>query len=1090
MRNPAERYNDAIKNSAAATISGEPEAQLTSPIERLFTDIAAINGLGKIHLVRETRLDRTRPDFSVSSKYPNGMIHHGFIELKAPGAGADPSKWKGRNATQWGKMKTEAEIIIVTNGLEARLFLNGIETGEPAVLPYDSANQWDETPLVSVLRRFLEARPRAIRTVSDLSSRLALRAGDLRDRMKALLTTPGPARSEAIAAHKAWKKYVHPHATEADFCDDVAQVVSYGMTLAALTSDDLPDRLTLRTARDALRHISPVMAAAFSPLIDKPKLLEAAMPEIGALEALINAINRNKVNASADHRGDPWLYFYEDFLGAYDPKARKEAGVYYTPLPVVKAMVNIVDHVLTNVFGRKQGFADPSVITLDPAAGTGTFPLAVVDKAVERSSTGANAQIGGGRAAKSLGSNLYAFELLPGPYSVAHLRLTQRLSSLSGGQVEAAQVLLADTLDSPDQPHEPDLELGDAETLTREQVRVQEVKRKRPITVIIGNPPYRKVKRNDDGRGSGGWVMTGPISDVNPDALFDDILRIANATKGTVFSHISALYNLYVYFWRWAIWKAFEDHGDEPGIVSFITASSWLSGPGFSGLRQIVREICDDAWIVDLGGDNAGNHREENVFAIETPVAIVTLVRRGASDKNVPAHIRYRKVNGTAEEKIAAMTAMAQQEDPLAGEWRDTPMGWTDSFLPPDNNVKWSSMPLITDLFPWQQPGCMLNRTWPIAPAADLLSQRWSRFTSATSNQERQDLFVTADTGRNIDTKVGSMQVLSTLKPGSPHEAIVKYGYRSYDRQNVLYDPRLMALERPSLWNSMSGRQVFLMSALTGSISQGQAMMVSAYVPDKHAFNGRGGKDIIPVWRDAACREPNMTVGLAELLSSRIGIDEFGVEDLAAYVHALTGTSAYQEMFADRLRTPGLRIPITADADLWTEAVTLGRRLISVQTFGERMSEDHQPTPMPDLQWHSPVTTIPDNIRDVRHESESLHIGDGRLDGVPAEVWNYEISGMSVIRKWVGYRTAKGAGRAASSTNPLERIRPISWNDDWHDELVEVVTAVNTTLSLKEEAKSLLHRILYGVTIPAADLTLPHDRERKPPKETAGQLFA
>lgn len=1083
------RYQQDL-DDAAVPVSGEPEARLTTPVSTLLKDLAEANGMGTIRLIRETRLDRTRPDFAVCSEgaHSSDVTHRGFIELKAPGLGADPAKWRGRNASQWEHMKVEAEVLIVTDGKDMRLFVNGVQQGEAATLPYDAGKQWDHAPLIGLLRRFLEARPRPVVTVSDLSARLALRAIDIRDRLMNLLSTPGAARAEANAAHKAWRKYVHPHATDANFCDGVAQVVCYGMTLAALTGDDLPDRLTLRSGRDALRHVSPVMAAAFSPLIDKPKLLDAARPEIGALESLINAIDRNKVNVSADHRGDPWLYFYEDFLAAYDPKARREAGVYYTPLPVVKAMVNIVDHVLIHVFGRKQGFADPSVITLDPAAGTGTFPLAVVDKAVERSSTGANTKIGGDRAAKTLGSNLYAFELLPGPYSVAHLRLTQRLSSLSNGQVEAAQVLLADTLDSPDQPHEPDLELGDAETLTREQVRVQEVKRRRPITVIIGNPPYRRVRSDDTGRGSGGWVTSGPISHDHPGALFDDILGIAKRT--TIFSHQASLYNLYIYFWRWAIWKAFEDHGDEPGIVSFITASSWLSGPGFAGLRQIVREICDDAWIIDLGGDNVGSHPEENVFAIETPVAIVTLVRRGASDKTVPARIRYRKVHGTAAEKIAAMTTVSQQDDPLVGDWHEAPTGWTEGFLPIDDDAEWTGMPLVTDLFPWQQPGCKLNRTWPVAPAANLLSRRWDRFTATKDRKEREDLFVTANTGRNIDTKVGAMQVLATLQSGSPHENIVRYGYRSYDRQHVLHDLRLMALERPSLWNSMSNRQIFLVSTLTKSVSQGQATTVSAYVPDLHMFRGSfGGKDIIPIWRDSACREPNMTTGLAGLLSDRIGVNEVGVEDLAAYVHALTGGPAYQEMFAERLRTPGLRVPITANADLWREAVALGRRLIAAQTFGERMSNDHDPVPMPNLQWDAPVTTIPETMRDVRYEGNVLHIGDGRLEGVPTEVWTYEISGMPVVRKWLGYRTAKGAGRAASSLNPLDRIRPVSWSNDWHDELVAVVCAINTTLHLTDDARSLLLRILSGIKIPTSDLPVPHDRERKPPKEM-GQLFA
>ena len=64
-----------------------------------------------------------------------------------------------------------------------------------------------------------------------------------------------------------------------------------------------------------------------------------------------------------------------------------------------------------------------------------------------------------------------------------------------------------------------------------------------------------------------------------------------------------------------------------PGIVSFITASSYLRGPGFAGFRQVMRQTFDDLWIIDLEGDNHGSRKTENVFAIQTPVAIAIGVR-------------------------------------------------------------------------------------------------------------------------------------------------------------------------------------------------------------------------------------------------------------------------------------------------------------------------------------------------------------------------------------------------------------------------------------------------------------------------------
>lgn len=67
-------------------------------------------------------------------------------------------------------------------------------------------------------------------------------------------------------------------------------------------------------------------------------------------------------------------YFYEPFLEAFDPDLRRELGVWYTRVEVVRYMVERVDRALRNELGIAEGLADPSVLVLDPACGTGAFP--------------------------------------------------------------------------------------------------------------------------------------------------------------------------------------------------------------------------------------------------------------------------------------------------------------------------------------------------------------------------------------------------------------------------------------------------------------------------------------------------------------------------------------------------------------------------------------------------------------------------------------------------------------------------------------------------------------------------------------------
>lgn len=1085
----AREYVAAIKAAEMSAVSGEEEAQLTVPVSNLFCALSAAHGHGSLRLIRETRTGRTRPDFAAVLKIGTKVLQKGYVELKAPSVSVDATRWSGRNAKQWENMKVEAEILIVCNGVQAQLYREGQAVGDPAALPESNPEEWDAAPLVQLLGRFFELSPSPIVSVTDLSKRLAVRTADLRDRLLWLLNQSGPVGVAANGAWQSWRQHVDPQATAQNFADGIAQVVAYGMAMAVISTEaadaDGNGHISVAEARSAIRKLSPVLAAAFAPLIDKPILADAVEVELGALETLVSAINPDRVNKSADRRGDPWLYFYEDFLGVYDPDARRQAGVYYTPLAVVSAMTAMTEHLLINRFGKRLGFADPQVITLDPATGTGTFPLAVIDRAVVRAKV-LRGDAGGSQAAKSLSKNLFAFELLPGPYSVAHLRLGSRLANLSGQKIEAAQVILTDTLESPLDPEDYQGYFGDAETLAAEHARAKRIKLEQGVTAVIGNPPYRRVARDIRGRGSGGWVLDGKVPDrASEKSLFDDVLDVARAN--TIFSHHASLYNLYVYFWRWAIWKAFEAHGEGPGVVSFITGSSWLAGPGFVGLRQLVRQVCDEAWVIDLGGDNHGANPEENIFAIESPVAVVVLVRDGAGDHTRPATVHYRRVRGGADEKLVAMARVADQPDPFAGEWQAAPTGWLEPFVPASGDAAWEEMPLLTDLFPWQQPGCKFGRTWPIGTTKSLLDSRWQRFARSIP-KEREGLFVTAATGRTISTKVAGLKKLQDVDPGKVSQPVVRYAFRSFDRQWAFQDARLASLERPSLWNSQSPRQMFLASLLTGQISSGPALTASANVPDLHFFNGRGGKDIIPLYRDAAASQPNLTAGVGRALGTALGIPPPGVEDVAAYSYALLSANAYQARFAEALQSPGLRVPITADAALWHEALTHGRELLWLHSYAERFVDagSGRPGSVPRIDgigWTASVETMPETTRDIAYDPETgnLRIGDGVLGGVRPEVWDYEVSGMAVVRKWLGYRTRRGAGRAASSTSELDRIRPTEWADEWYDELLDLICVLTRTLERQDQLADLLARICDGPLVPASAFPQPTAAERAVP---------
>lgn len=1084
--------NDAIAAAAATyslkarvalnmQISAEPEAQLTVPVSNLFSTVASEAGLGILDLVREAQLDGVRPDFAAVI---DGSAC-GWVELKKPGHSLDGTKWTGREKDQW-TLLAELDALIVTDGVHAVLYNGGAPvTEKPAPLPMHFPDSWDSEPLAALLRLFIVSRPTTITRVSQLAQKLAPLARLLRLRLQEGVEHSVTGFSTAVAA---WDLAMQRKSTPESFATDVAQVLAYSMAIAALEGGadrDSDGIISVLEAAEKL-HQGPhnVLAAALGPVLGIPALLTYVRAEIGGIERLVSSIDLEAIHRYKDSRGEPWLWFYEDFLAKYDPDSRDKAGVYYTPTQVVQCQVRLVDSLLRKRLERRMGFAAESVTTLDPATGSGTYPLSIIDHA-EKVMWDLRGPGGRAQAGKILKKNLIAFELLPGPYAVAQLRIGQRLSELIGQvpgvteQTERLQVYLTDTLEDPSNGFTQAGLFGDALVLSEQARQAQEIKSGRQVTVVIGNPPYDRVTQEE-----GGWI-THPKSGHR---LFDDVIKPAQKA-GIVFSAQASLYDMYVYFWRWAFWKAFEEHPGEPAVVSFITASNWLRGPAFVGLRELALSHGDEVWVVDLGGDGRGTRQEENVFDIQTPVAIVTVWRKRDTSTS-PGKVYYRKIDGTRAQKyatLATVNAPFENKD----QWQVIEPAVGSPLAPTTVEGDWATYPALIDIFPWQGPGCKWNRMWTVSPSRETLQRRWDTLLEDDRAAVRSERFVTPKTGRNIHTNVNGLPTIASLPVGTSARKKVRYGWRSFDRQWVFEDPRLAALERPSFWNSLSQKQLFLVSLNTSPLGEGPALTVATDVPDLHYFRGSyGGKDVMSLYRDRGATLPNLPAGLQELLST-VFDRVVTPEDIAAYVFALLAHDGYTSRFSDELRFPGARVPFTKKADLFFRAVDIGEQLLWLQTYAERYISDERPqgeVPLvKGIHWLKAVTTIPESPKSIRYDnvSHELHVGDGVIAGVTPTMRSFSVSGMNILDKWLGFRTASGIGRSSGArASHLDLIRPTEWEDEWNDELLDLLRVLSHTLDLVDEQELILDKIIADDMFIADDLPIPTAAERSVPKDS------
>lgn len=927
-----------------------------------------------------------------------------------------------------------------------------------------------------------------IKSAAALSRRMAEVAQDVRDEVRALYeveTDSGPMR----ALFDDVRDQLLGDLTPARFADVYAQTMVYGLLTARIAH---PEEFKTDQSVFSLRFDDEFLDAIYSRFReDSDSVIDVDELGLNELAEELAATDTEELLAdfgSENQRDDPVVYFYEEFLAEYDPEQRRNLGAFYTPLPVVRYIVKSVDDALKS-FGLPLGVADstswaeyvkkhpnlaipklagphqPVVSMFDPANGTGTFLVEWIRQARR------NASNAGEHAALIHAS---ACEISLASYAVSHLKVSLEISEALREKSPRLPIYLGDTLSS----RHPQVFEELADPISAEGARADEIKFNWNHNVIIGNPPYDRVEST----GTGGFVTAPQIGTSR--SLFDDIFD--DAKQHVIFSAHASLYNLYIYFWRWAIWKAFEQNTG-PAVVSMITASSWLDGPGFLGLRRLARQVADEIKILDLHGDNKGTRKDENIFDIESPVAIVTLIRYGTGDSEVPAKTNYISVRGTRIEKLALLTELAAGGDgPVPVEPNSD---WHAPFVPVSGDADWSSYPKLTDLFPWQQPGAMISRTWPVAPDKSTLAKRWDAFVATKVPEERLAYFSPSKTGRSITTKVPGMSALVDLAVGDSHEPIVRFGMRSFDRQWTFKDPRLAKTESPSLWASLSSKQIFLTTMTTTSLGEGPAATLSTAVPDKHFFCGRGGKDIIPLYRDSRFT-PNADPKLLELLTRKLrktnaDFSALTVERLFAYVFGILAGTDYTERFHVALETPGPRIPLTEDSQLFTQMESHGTKLIGLQTFGERLSA--APLDFDGISWQREPTQLPESKSEILFDpsAQSLHVADGVLSGVPDSVWSFNVSGMPVIQKWLGYRMARPSGRAASSTSPLDFIRPSAWPSEWSNELVEIVGAIRESLSSIPQGSLLLEKIVAGPLIAADEIPVADQSLRKPPTTRA-----
>ena len=946
------------------------------------------------------------------------FAHHGsparaFIELKQPETALIPEQFTGHNADQFERF-CELPLWALCNFLSICLCRRNEHALSADILPAPTIDptthasaaarmirNHDHTGFIDILRTLALAHPIVPTSAEEAAQVLAYAARLVRSVVAAQcregldgVVSEVRADFNQILFARAEAGGYDSRNTDALFSSAFAQTLIFGLLLAREAGGE-----------DAGPYAYEQLADATHPLL-RGTLRALTLDEVRAMlgaafDVTVDAVNSiDSTLLTPIGERDPVLYLYEDFLRVFDPEAVKKYGVYYTPPEIVQLIVMEVARSLRERFDTEE-LLDSNVNLLDPACGTGTFLIAAASAAAERAAS----TYGRGAVAAEItafAQRMHGFELLVGPYTVAHYRMAREIAG-RGGSAGRLPIFLTDTLAPPANaagltPHLAFL----SAPMVAERKAADSVKRDSPILVVMGNPPYKRLRAGEVAQLIG--------SDMN--ARWEDLKRpVQEAGYGR---SMNAFPDLYVAFYRWALWRLFEAEGaQERGILAFITNRNFLTGRGFGGLRKMLRERFERIRVIDFRGDTrsarpATVERDENIFNIEVGVCVLIAEATHSATTVCEATVEYADVwheraFGRTEKLDLARTLAADPERLSYVAVHGTRM---DQFKPAGFcDTDW---PSINELFAFRSNGIVTYR--------DAFSY------AVTENKLRTRIINWLELDRY--NAIIEFKETRDRKAGAAHRtsfddsAIRQVSYRPFDIRFLYNKREFVDFPKQTLQDAWGERNVALF-ALDDGTGDGPAVWCHGLIPDQHAFRGSYGGWVFPLWaRARASTGHRLNPALVSGLSRNYGTDVVPQQIFDATL-AMLSASTYTTRFAYDLEDGFPHVPFPADYAVFEAAAALGMRIRAIQTFGESPAERFRTARLVG-RASGPCLDVPVPRR--------AFVGDGstgmltlladqslRIASVSERAWQFSVSGYRVLIP-LASRAQRGGSECAPAT--------------------------------------------------------------------------